>query len=200
MPVVYVARRRLRVGGRDVMPGDEVPEASSWRHLPVYVHNGSLALVQTDVHYARGNLQRRPDTGRDDYRKLGMERWYGEIRYGEAAPPAPDAPVIDSVTPTILTVGDTGSPFTNVVRIDGSGLVNCYMILSAPTSGGGSIVISYGDTTTGDDTYLETEIILENFLPGSGMQPTYPCPGDVYANQGFAPYQQSDPFAVQVDV
>lgn len=81
MSVVYVARRRLRVGGRDVMPGDDVPEASSWRHLPTYVHNGSVALVQTDVHYARGMHQRRPDTTRGDYRKKGLERWYGEIRY-----------------------------------------------------------------------------------------------------------------------
>lgn len=82
MSVVYVACRRLRVGGRDVMPGEDVPEATGWRHLPTYVHNGSVALVQTNVVYARGAQQRRPNSpARADYR-VKHDRWYGEVQYG----------------------------------------------------------------------------------------------------------------------
>jgi len=121
MANVYVARRRLRVDGRDVMPGEDVPEANGWRNLPTYVHNGSLSLVQTDVVYARGMNQRRPlDPDRADYR-VQRDRWHGEVQHGGGAPVSQQA-TVTSISPAdtiavgaMLTV--TGTGFSGTVSV-----------------------------------------------------------------------------------
>jgi hypothetical protein len=116
MSDVYVARRRLRVGGRDVMPGDEVPEANSWYHLSTYVHNGSLALVQTDTHYARGMHQRRPEAPeRADYR-VKRDRWHGELEgWGKAGQPPPPSTQLTSVTPDTVSETSDGTETITLV-------------------------------------------------------------------------------------
>jgi hypothetical protein len=104
MADVYVARKCLKVGEQTYYPGDEVPEANSWWHLPTYVHNGSLALVQTSVDYSRGMNQRRPvDPDRADYR-VKRERWYGELSgWGKASGPPPASATFVSITPNSVS-------------------------------------------------------------------------------------------------
>lgn len=45
MTLQYVARQRLKVGGRTVAPGDVVPEAATWKNVQAYVNDGSLAVA-----------------------------------------------------------------------------------------------------------------------------------------------------------
>jgi len=46
MAVKYVAGRRLSVADEIRMPGDEVPEAATWKNLPSYISFGSIVVVE----------------------------------------------------------------------------------------------------------------------------------------------------------
>lgn len=163
MANVYVARRRLRVGGRDVMPGDEVPEAGGWRHLPVYVRNGSVALVQTDVTYARGMNQRRPTAGRDDYRKKGLEHWYGEIRYGDDSGGSGGSVVISSVTPDPASLA-----VDNNFTVRGTGFVTnetgAVSISATDSSGGLGAPVYASNFVLVDDTTITATLVAGSLV------------------------------------
>jgi len=45
MTLQYVARKHMRVAGRTVVPGEIVPEATTWRNVQAYIDNGSLAVA-----------------------------------------------------------------------------------------------------------------------------------------------------------
>lgn len=45
MAIQYVARKRMKVEGRTVEPGEIVPEATGWKNIHAYVDGGSLAVA-----------------------------------------------------------------------------------------------------------------------------------------------------------
>jgi hypothetical protein len=45
MGLQYVARKRMRVAGRTVEPGEVVPEAAIWKNVKAYVDAGHLAVA-----------------------------------------------------------------------------------------------------------------------------------------------------------
>jgi|tagenome__1003787_1003787.scaffolds.fasta_scaffold19969096_1 hypothetical protein len=76
MAFVYKARKRLKVGATIYNPGDTVAEATTFRHLPALVHNGSIVLVQTNTVQSFKPKQRIPvSPGSNDWKAKPYKRF-----------------------------------------------------------------------------------------------------------------------------
>ena len=67
MANIYVARRRLKIGDEWREPGEEVPEAATWRNLHSYLSSGAVTLVQTDTVQSFAAKQRIPNDDQLDW-------------------------------------------------------------------------------------------------------------------------------------
>lgn len=116
MPEVYVARKRLLVGDHYVMPGEEVPEAASWRNLHSYLASGAVRLVQTDLEQFYGLKQEIPTDQPFDWTERPHNRrsrgalhpWAQYGQTGElpdgGGTPTPDPPVLSLTFPSDVPV------------------------------------------------------------------------------------------------
>lgn len=62
--VTYIALKPLKVGKGMRQPGEEVPEARSWRNVQAYVNRSMLAIKVLDPEQVKGGVDTRAQAGR----------------------------------------------------------------------------------------------------------------------------------------
>lgn len=111
MPDIYKARKRLKVGDRLVMPGEDIPEAITWRNLHSYIASGAVVLVQTTVDQAYPYEQQIPLRGRLNWRNAHNvhNRYQIVWGHGTTVPPVPGTPDLALGFPANVDVPNKGA-------------------------------------------------------------------------------------------
>ena len=103
MALQYVARKRLKVAGRTVEPGEAVPEASTWRNVQAYVNDGSLAVALDTPAGAVENAALKTQVADLSERIVALERLVAGAGEQDG-----DVEVIDASDASVLPDGKDG--------------------------------------------------------------------------------------------